>query len=140
VIPPGARLLVPVAALLVATGCVAGCAAAPHQHGSAAAPAPASTSAPAPAPAADAVQVLRIASTGGRVSGDTGTVEVAAGTPVRIEVTSDAAEEVHLHGYDKEAPVPAGGTATLAFTADIPGEFELEFHHSGDTLATLQVR
>ncbi|TCK21735.1 cupredoxin domain-containing protein [Pseudonocardia endophytica] len=129
------RLLIPLAALLVA----AGCASAPHQH-TPAAPAPASAQAPAPAPAAEAVQTLRIVAKGGQVTGDTGTVAVPAGREVRIQVTSDEAEEVHLHGYDKEALIPAGGTATLEFTADVPGEFELEFHHSGDTLATLQVR
>lgn len=142
--PPGVRLPATVAALLVAAGCVAaGCAAAPASPPAPEPPAPAAAPAPASAPAAtaaDAVQTLRFVYRGGQVTGDTGTVTVPAGRTVRIEVASDTAEQVHLHGYDKEAAVPAGGSAAVELRADIPGEFELEFHGSGDKLATLQVR
>jgi hypothetical protein len=93
----------------------------------------------APPAAAPAAQTLRISFANGRVAGDTGTVAVALGTPLRVEVTSDVAEEAHLHGYDEEVQVPAGGTAALELTADVPGEFELELHHSGAALATLRV-
>ena len=37
------------------------------------------------------------------------------------------------------AQVPAGGSATLRFTADIPGVFELEFHKAHKELLRLQV-
>lgn len=130
--PPIARLLVPALALLVAAGCAAG----PQQP---AAPAPSAAPAPA-APAAAAPQTVTLAWAGGTVTGDTGTVAVPAGSQVRIRVSSDVAEEAHLHGYDREVQIPAGGTATIELTADIPGEFELELHHSGEKLATLQVR
>ena len=85
--------------------------------------------------AAAAAQTLRISYANGQVGGDTGTVPVALGTPLRLEITSDTAEEAHLHGYDEAVQVPAGGTATIELTADIPGEFELELHHSGAALA-----
>jgi hypothetical protein len=95
---------------------------------------------PATAPASPAAtQVVRVTYAGGQVGGDTGTVPVALGTALRLEVTSDVAEEAHLHGYDEEVQVPAGGTATIDLTADIPGEFEFELHHSGAALATLRV-
>lgn len=37
--------------------------------------------------------------------------------------TSAVADEVHLHGHDEKVDVPANGTATLTFTATIPGIF-----------------
>lgn len=127
-------LLGPAAVLLL----LSGCAEAPQ---AASAPAPTSASATAPATAAaPAARTVRVSYRGGQVSGDTGTVAITRGEAVQIVVTSDVADEVHLHGYDEEAPLPAGRPVTLAFTADIPGEFELELHDSGAQLATLQVR
>jgi Cupredoxin-like domain len=68
-------------------------------------------------------------------------VEVATGDPVHISVTSDQADEVHVHGYDIEKEVSAGGTVTIDFTADIPGQFEVEAHHlSPSLLFTLVVK
>jgi hypothetical protein len=55
-------------------------------------------------------------------------VEVATGDHVHISVTSDHADEVHVHGYDIEKEISAGGTVTIDFTADIPGQFEVEAH------------
>ena len=67
-------------------------------------------------------------------------VEVAAGDRVHLRVTSDHADEVHVHGYDIEKEVSAGGTVTIDFTADIPGQFEVEVHHmSPGLLFTLVV-
>ncbi|GAA4547525.1 hypothetical protein [Pseudonocardia xishanensis] len=131
------RLLPP----LLLVGAVAGCAqaapttaAAPTAAAQPAAPAAAGQVAPG-----TSARVLRVSFANGRVTGDTGTVPVALGERVRLEITSDTAEEAHLHGYDCEVRVPAGGTASIDLTADIPGEFELELHHSGAPLATLRV-
>lgn len=52
--------------------------------------------------------------------------EVALGDPVAISVTSDIADEVHLHTYDLMVDVAAGETVTLEFSATIPGIFEME--------------
>jgi hypothetical protein len=61
-------------------------------------------------------------------------VEVATGEHVHISVTSDHADEVHVHGYDIEKEVSASGTVTIDFTADIPGQFEVEAHHMSPSL------
>jgi hypothetical protein len=76
---------------------------------------------------------------GGQVSGDTGRVPVELGDQVTLTVTSDAADELHLHGYDLEAELAPGEPATLSFTADIPGVFEAELHEAGTVLLSLQV-
>ena len=79
---------------------------------------------------------------GGKVTPDPSRkVEVATGDPVHISVTSDNADEVHVHGYDIEKEVSAGGTVSIDFTADIPGQFEVEAHHlSPSLLFTLVVK
>ena len=75
----------------------------------------------------------------GKAGGDTGRVPVALGTSVTLVVTSDVADEVHLHGYDIEKELSPGEPATLQFTADVAGVFEVELHHAGTVLLRLQV-
>jgi hypothetical protein len=87
----------------------------------------------------DAGQRIDVTVAAGRVSGDTGRVPVPLGETVTLTVTGDAADEVHLHGYDLTAPLAPGRTATLTFVADVPGVFEAELHGAGTVLLTLQV-
>ena len=91
------------------------------------------------APAPDAPNTINVAFASGQVTGDTGRVQVPLGENVTINLTSDVADEAHLHGYDVSEPIPAGGTATLTFTASIPGVFELELEELGEQLLSLQV-
>jgi hypothetical protein len=82
---------------------------------------------------------LEIDVTGGVVTPDLGRVNVPLGGLVRIKVTSDAADEVHVHGYDLFAEVGAGEDITLEFVADVPGIFEVEMEHARLALVELQV-
>jgi FtsP/CotA-like multicopper oxidase with cupredoxin domain len=61
------------------------------------------------------------------------------GETVRFRVRSDAAEEVHVHGYDVSKDVEPGKTATVSFKASITGIFEIEFEHAGTQIAELKV-
>ena len=61
------------------------------------------------------------------------------GETVRFRVTSDEAEEVHVHGYDIAKDIPAGGTVTVSFKADITGIFEIEYEHAGEQIGQLRV-
>jgi hypothetical protein len=54
-------------------------------------------------------------------------------------VTSDVADEVHLHGYDIEKELSPGTPVTLQFDATIAGVFEVELHEAGTVLLRLQV-
>lgn len=65
-------------------------------------------------------------------------VEAKLGSQVVIEVLVDAADEVHVHGYDNEAAVAPGKPTRLTLTANIPGVFEVELH-SGVMLCELRV-
>jgi hypothetical protein len=58
---------------------------------------------------------------------------------VTLTITSDVADEVHLHGYDLTAALTPGTPAELAFDATIPGVFEVELHETGTVLLSLQV-
>jgi hypothetical protein len=131
------RTLAPIlAGLLALAGCAAGPGAATP---TVPAPAPTTTAGAAPSSPAPIAQTVRVSYAGGQVTGDTGRVAVALGRTVEVVVTSDVADEIHLHGYDRSADVPAGGTATLTFTADVPGVFEIELHEQGRELSQLQV-
>ena len=47
---------------------------------------------------------------------------------VRIVVSADATDQVHLHGYDIEKEATPAEPAVIRFKADIEGSFELESH------------
>jgi ABC-type glycerol-3-phosphate transport system substrate-binding protein len=64
---------------------------------------------------------------------------VNQGDKVVLVVTSDVADEIHLHGYDKSRDVEAGGTVRLPFTATIPGRFEAELESRGVQIADITV-
>ena len=85
-------------------------------------------------------QRIEVSVTGAQVTGDTGRVPVAAGTSVTLVITSDVADEVHVHGYDLTADLVPGQPAELPFDATIPGVFEVELHEAGTVVLSLQVR
>lgn len=68
-------------------------------------------------------------------------IEVESGTQVRFVVRSVGTpdEEVHLHGYDIEKPLPSGGKATFTLKADAEGIFEIELHGSAVPIGQLRV-
>ncbi|MFI6519072.1 hypothetical protein ACIBF1_26190 [Spirillospora sp. NPDC050679] len=75
----------------------------------------------------------------GKVRTGSGRVKVKRGATVRVTITSDAADEFHLHGYDRTVDLRPGRPGTLELTADKPGVFEAELHHSGARVFELQV-
>ena len=69
-------------------------------------------------------------------------VEVSKGDRVALQVGSDQAGEVHVHGYEIDKPLKAGGSVLVTFPARIDGVFEIELHlDSGDVeIAELTVQ
>jgi hypothetical protein len=86
------------------------------------------------------VKEITVTIAGRKVTPPPGRIEVAEGQTVRITVTGDAADEAHLHGYDKEAELKPGVPASIEFVADQTGLFEMETHESGLQLFQLVVR
>lgn len=66
-------------------------------------------------------------------------VRVEIGAAVRIEVTADVSDEVHLHGYDLLAHVSPEAPGVIELVADIPGIFEVELEGAHDLLFELEV-
>jgi hypothetical protein len=78
--------------------------------------------------------------TGSRVETASRRVRVDRGERVRIRVQADRNEEVHVHGYDLSQDVAPGKPATIEFTADAPGVFEVELEQAALRLFELQVQ
>jgi hypothetical protein len=78
--------------------------------------------------------------TGGKVETANRRVRVDRGEAIRIRVQSDRNEEVHVHGYDLSRDVAPGKPATIEFTADAPGVFEVELEAAKLLLFELQVQ
>jgi hypothetical protein len=66
-------------------------------------------------------------------------LEYDAGDEIRFEVSSDVADEVHVHGYDLMQDVPAGGTVSFDFPAEIEGIFEAELEGRKEQIAEITV-
>ena len=81
-------------------------------------------------PDCDAGAVHRAASlSGDRLEPES--IDVCKGQQVTIKITTERAGELHLHGYDEEAPevtIKPGDTATFTFTATRSGQFVIELH------------
>jgi len=59
-------------------------------------------------------------------------IEVATGEQIELVVSSDAPDEIHLHGYDLTRDVGPGEPARFSVKADIEGIFEVESHEAED--------
>ncbi len=77
-------------------------------------------------------EVARINIKGGAVAGGAKNIEVAKGDTVRIVVTADAPDEIHLHGYDITRNAAPGQPARFRFKANAEGAFEIESHVAED--------
>lgn len=99
------------------------------------------TASPSPSPS-ETVQLIEVEIKDGKVFPDPSRrVQVERGQTVRIILTSDQTDELHVHGYDLHRPVAAGGSVTVEFVADQSGQFEVEVHElARPLLFTLQVR
>ena len=83
--------------------------------------------------------IVRITVVDGQPKGGIVRATVNKGDSVVLVVTSDVADEIHLHGYDKMGDVEAGGTVRLPFEATIPGRFEAELESRGVQIADISV-
>jgi plastocyanin len=90
--------------------------------------------------AAQNVVAVDVTITGGQVEPPPARVDVRQGQSVRITVTSDEADELHVHGYEAEAELPPGQAVTIEIVADQTGLFEVETHEQGLQLFQLVVQ
>jgi heme/copper-type cytochrome/quinol oxidase subunit 2 len=76
---------------------------------------------------------------GGRRISEPAVLKVHQGDDVKFRITSDVADEFHLHGYNLHVQVSAEQSAVLQFTAKLTGRFTYELHKSGKELGALEV-
>ena len=86
------------------------------------------TESPAPTKAV----VTGIEMRGGEVVGGPAEIRVTHGDRVLLTVSSDAPDDIHLHGYDIERKAASGQPAKFRFIAELEGEFEIESHVAED--------
>ena len=85
-------------------------------------------------------QTITVEVAGDKVTGSLRRVEVSLGSIVALKVsTTGADDDVHVHGYDILRSAKAGRPAHFAFTAEIPGVFEVELENSGQLLLLLEI-
>ena len=104
---------------------------------SAQAPAP---SVPAAVPAPAAIAVIELVVRNSRLAAGPPVVSVRLGDTVTLRITSDRADDLHLHGYDRHLHLLANEPAELTVKAIHSGRFEYELHHANRTLGTLEVQ
>ena len=83
-------------------------------------------------PSTSQPEITRIDIRGGAVRGGAKTIEAVKGDTVRILVTADAPDEIHLHGYEITRDAGPGQPARFLFKADAEGAFEMESHVAAD--------
>ena len=98
---------------------------------------PATPTSTTPVATAPSGRVIRVK--GGRPVGGVKDITVRQGEVIRLTVTSDAAQEVHMHGYDIAKDVGPGQPAVFVVPAKINGVFELELEQSAVQIAKLTV-
>jgi hypothetical protein len=84
--------------------------------------------------------VIEVTISGGNVVGGVRRETVKQGSQVTLRVTSDVADEVHLHTYDLKVDLVPGQSADLTFLAKVAGVFEVELEKRGKKVLELEVR
>lgn len=88
-------------------------------------------------PAEPAATRIRVEA--GQHAGGVEEIAVSTGDTVRLTVTSDAPQEVHVHGYDIIENAAPDSPARFRFEADIEGVFEVELEGAHTQIAELRV-
>ena len=68
------------------------------------------------------------------------TVELAVGETMTLTVTSDHADELHVHGFDIEKSLTPGTPVSVELTGESPGVYEVETHEPSLRLLKIAVR
>lgn len=103
-------------------------------------PSPGTSASPNPSQPA-AAPLLNITIANGQVTPTNAVVQVKVGQPIIVEVTSDAADELHVHSTpDHEFEIAVAPSQKFQFSVDVPGSVEVELHKLDKTVATIQVQ
>ncbi|EUA12358.1 hypothetical protein I546_2312 [Mycobacterium kansasii 732] len=77
----------------------------------------------------------------GHVTPANATLQARVEEPITLRVTSDAADELHVHSVpDHKFQVATAPNQTFQFSVDVPGNVDVELHHLKRTIATTHVQ
>lgn len=99
----------------------------------------AATTEAVPSPVVPAEQRVDLRIKAGRLHSGPELIRVTEGTVLILQLLSDQADELHLHGYDLSLPLQPGRPAELRFTADRSGRFVYELHAAHRSIGALEV-
>jgi heme/copper-type cytochrome/quinol oxidase subunit 2 len=145
-LPPGLRRRASSAALagllmVAATACASGDDDAATSKTSSTSASAAGSDSPSETPSeTEKVVEIQVSVRDGKVKPSPRRIEIEKDSQVRLLVTSDVDDELHVHGYEIEAELEAGRPTTVEFAADQTGLFEVETHESELELLQLEVR
>jgi hypothetical protein len=83
---------------------------------------------PTPAQSTSSVKHLRVAIENTKPGIAPAPLRATQSDSLTIDITSDRAGTVEIHGYGKKIEVAPGSVATLAFVANIAGRFPVDLH------------
>jgi plastocyanin len=87
-----------------------------------------------------ATVVVTLTERDGSISASSDLVKAAVGQRIRFVVTSDAADEIHVHSVpDHEFEVQPGRRQTFTFAVATPGTVEVESHGLDVTILKLEI-
>lgn len=75
----------------------------------------------------------------GKVASGEPVIKARQGDEITLVITSDKADELHLHGYDRHARLQPNAPARVTLKADRTGRFPIELHKSHIELGTIEV-
>lgn len=67
-------------------------------------------------------------------------IKLTEGDNLILTVTSDADDELHIHGYDKEIKLQKDAPIQIMLKANITGRFPIELHNTETEIAVLEVQ
>lgn len=126
-----------------AVATVAACSSAPSPSDSpSAAPSPSAQSpATASSTSAEAGTIIDVTIANGAVTPTNAEVQAVTGQPIVLQVSSDAADSLHVHSVPEHVfDIAAGLGQRFEFTVDIPGRVAVELHDLHVTVVTIEVR
>lgn len=68
-------------------------------------------------------------------------LDASVGQSISMSISSDITDELHVHSVPEHSfEIEPGKDQLFTFTVDVPGQVDIELHHSDRTVATLVVR
>lgn len=80
---------------------------------------------------------LRVA--GGKLAEGPNVIRLKRNDSAVLTVLADAADELHVHGYNLQLKLLPNQPVTLSFVAKLTGRFKLELHKAGTELGVFEV-